>query len=220
MTTREPSDLNASVGDEDRRETAPDLVESGSPRGDVPSHARASRRMNREEKNKILRERALRLAKAPDTDVELKEESVEVIEFLLADERYAIDVRHVREVYPLKDLIPVPCTPSFIMGIINVRGQVVSVTDMRQIFELPRKELTAESKVLILTNDNMEFGILADVVLAERKVPVADIQTGLATLSGPREKYIKAVTSERLVLLDGERLLSDESIVVHEEVGE
>jgi purine-binding chemotaxis protein CheW len=220
MTTHEPSDLNAEVVDEDSRETAPDLVESDSSQGDVPSRARPSRRMNREEKSKILRERALRLAQAPDTDAELKEEYVEVIEFLLGDERYAIDVGHVREVYPLKDLILVPCTPSFIMGIINVRGQVVSVTDLRQIFELPRKELTAESKVLILTNANMEFGILADVVLAERRVPVADIQTGLATLSGPREKYIKGVTSERLVLLDGERLLSDESIVVHEEVGE
>jgi purine-binding chemotaxis protein CheW len=176
--------------------------------------------MNREDKNKILRDRAVRLAQAPDTEAELKEEFVEVIEFLLADESYAIDVGHVREVYPLKDLIPVPCTPSFIMGIINVRGQVVSVTDLRQLFELPTKELTAESKVLILNNANMEFGIIADVVLAERRVPVADIQTGLATLSGPREKYIKGVTSERLVLLDGERLLSDESIVVHEEVRE
>jgi len=220
MTTHEPSDLDAEVVHEDSRETAPDLVQSDSSREDVPSHARASRQMNREDKNKILRDRAVRLAQAPDTEAELKEEFVEVIEFLLADESYAIDVGHVREVYPLKDLIPVPCTPSFIMGIINVRGQVVSVTDLRQLFELPTKELTAESKVLILNNANMEFGIIADVVLAERRVPVADIQTGLATLSGPREKYIKGVTSERLVLLDGERLLSDESIVVHEEVGE
>jgi purine-binding chemotaxis protein CheW len=220
MTTPETPDLNSEVVDENRGGIASDPAESDSFKGDPPARAQAPQRSTREEKDRVLGERALKLAQPARTAEELKDDHVEVIEFLLGDERYAIDVGHVREVYPFKDPTPVPCTPDFILGIINVRGKVVSVTDLRRILDLPGKESTPESKVLILTNDDMEFGILADAVAGERKIPAADIRTVPATLGGARERFIKGVTSERLVLLDGERLLSDESIVVHEEVDE
>jgi len=172
-----------------------------------------------EEKPRVLRERARKLARRAE-EVGYEKEALNLIEFMLAHERYAVEVLYVREVHTLKDLTPVPCTPSFVLGIINVRGQVMSVTDLRELFDLPKKEITDLFRVLIVKNSEMELGILADEVLGERKVPVEQIQSGLAAVGKIRAEYVKGVTKERLIVLDAGKLLSDPNLVVHQEVGD
>ena len=66
----------------------------------------------------ILRERARALSR-PRKQAPVAEASLELLEFRLAQESYALETRHVREVYPLKDLTPLPCTPPFVLGIVN-----------------------------------------------------------------------------------------------------
>jgi purine-binding chemotaxis protein CheW len=171
------------------------------------------------EKKSILRERALKLAKKIDTG-QRDGETLEVIEFTLAHEHYAVEMAYIKEVYALKDLTPVPCTPSHILGIINLRGQVISVTDIRGFFDLPKKEISDQFRVLVLKNSNMELGILAESVLGERKVPLEDIQSQLVGSKAVSEGYIKGVTKERLIIMDMEKFLSDENIVVYQEVAD
>src|SRR5688500_5335816 len=79
-----------------------------------------------DEKRMVLRTRAKALARRVEEKTRAERE-YEVLEFLLAYERYAIETRYIREVYPLKDLTPVPCTPALVLGVINVRGQILSV---------------------------------------------------------------------------------------------
>ncbi|MEZ0237208.1 MAG: chemotaxis protein CheW, partial [Methylophilaceae bacterium] len=122
------------------------------------------------------------------------------------------------EVYPLKDLTPLPCTPDFVAGIVNVRGQVMSVIDLKQLFELPAKGLTDLNKIVILSDGTMEFGILADSILGVRNIPLHEIESGLPTLSGVRQDYLKGITAEGMVVLDAAQLLHNENIVIHEEV--
>lgn len=166
---------------------------------------------------RILKERARALAREPEKK-EVADERIEIMEFQLAYEKYGVETSYVREVYPLKELTPVPCTPPFVLGIVNVRGQIVSVIDIKKFFDLPEKGLTDLNKVIILHNSEMEFGILADVISRVRYVALKDIQPSLPTLTGIRQEYLKGVTAERLVILDTERLLSDKNIVVHEGV--
>ena len=104
------------------------------------------------------------------------------------------------------------------LGIVNVRGQILSVIDIKKFFELPEKGLTNLSKLILLRADDMEFGILADVILGVRSVAADQIQPSLPTLTGIRESYLKGVTPDRVVILDGDKLLSDEKIVVREEI--
>jgi purine-binding chemotaxis protein CheW len=182
--------------------------------------ALAGKSVTDEEKKRIFRERARRLAKKRDTDTEIHEDYVQVIEFLLGSERYAVEVGFVREVYTLRDLTPVPCTPPYVLGIINVRGQVVSVTDMKVLFDLPRKAIDNHSRVLILNGSGMEMGILVDTVFGEQRIPVDLIQSQMPAPKSIRQEYVRGVTRDRLVLLDAERILSDDRIIVHEEVGE
>ncbi len=168
-----------------------------------------------EDRKRILRARADLLARQPGE--EQVGDSIEIVEFMLADERYGIESEYVREVYPLKDYTPLPCTPSFVLGLVNVRGRIISVIDIKKFFELPEKGITDLNKVIIVNDYDMEFGILADSILGVRSIDVRGIQPSLPTLKGIREAFLRGITIERMVVLDAKKLLSDKSIVVHEE---
>ncbi|HUY04576.1 MAG TPA: chemotaxis protein CheW [Rhodocyclaceae bacterium] len=170
-----------------------------------------------EEVQRVLKSRALMLAQEP-VPTEGADARIEIVEFILAHERYAVETHYIREVSPLENLTPLPCTPRFVLGIVNMRGEIFSVIDIKKFFDLPEKGLTDLSKVIVLQSGNMLFGILADAIVGVRHIPLADIQPSLPTLTGLREEYLKGVTPERLVILDAEKLLTDESIVVQEQV--
>ncbi len=165
------------------------------------------------EKKTILHERARKLAQETKPDNPGKEWLV-AIEFFLAYERYALASSFVREVYALKDITPLPGTPSFVMGIINVRGQIVSVVDMRKFFDLPDRGLSELNKVIIIRDDSMEFGLLADAVIGVRRIPLEEIQPPLPTLTGIRAEYLRGVTADRLVVLDAAKLLAAPALKV------
>ncbi|MGB5103973.1 MAG: chemotaxis protein CheW [Steroidobacteraceae bacterium] len=167
---------------------------------------------------RILKARAQALAREP-ADAAAAEESIEVVEFLLAAERYAVESRFVREIHPLEDLTPLPCTPAFVLGIVNLRGEVLSVIDIKKFFDLPEKGLTDLDKAVVLESGGMRFGLLADAIVGVRRVPLAVIQPALPTLTGIRERYLRGVTPERLIVLDAGRLLADDAIIVQEQVG-
>lgn len=166
-----------------------------------------------ERERAVLHERARQLARVPVVaeDGGLR---LEVVEFMLAHEHYAIESKFVREVFSLKNLTPIPCVPPFVLGITNVRGGILSVVNMHLFFELPDRGITNLSKVVVLHSKTMEFGVLADVVLGTRWLAADSLQPPLPTLTGIREEYLKGLTSERLIVLDGERLLGSERLVV------
>jgi len=165
----------------------------------------------------VLRSRAKKLSQ----EIESKgtdEEYFEVLEFLLAQETYAIETNFVREVYPMTELTPLPCTPVFVFGLINVRGQILTVIDMKKLFDLPEKGITNLNKVIVVRKDAMELGILADEIIGIRNIPVSEFQPPLSTMTGIHAEYLKGVTGERLIVLDMERFLTDRRLIVHEEV--
>jgi purine-binding chemotaxis protein CheW len=170
-----------------------------------------------EETQRILQERAQTLAREA-VPAETADASIEVIEFLLAHERYAVASEYVREVYPLEDITPLPCTPAFVLGIVNLRGEILSVIDIKKFFDLPEKGLTNLNKVIVLESADMVFGIVADAISGVRRIQRADIQPSLPTLTGIREDYLQGVTAERVVILDAEKLLNDEKLIVQEQV--
>jgi purine-binding chemotaxis protein CheW len=168
-------------------------------------------------KSEILRARAKALARKPESQ-QATVAALEVIEFGLAHERYAIEAAYVREVRPLEDLTPLPGTPPFLAGIVNVRGRILPVIDIRKFFDLPEAGITDAHKIILVHAVEMELGILADTVVGVRSIPLDTIQSSLPTLTGLREDYLKGLTAERLVILDVARILLDRRIVVHDEV--
>ena len=168
-----------------------------------------------EQRRAILAARARALAAEPPAAAG---PGFEALEFLLAREHYALETSWVREVYPLRDFTPLPGTPDFVMGIIHVRGRIVSVLDIKKFFELPAQGLSDLNKVIVLGDGAMEFGILADAIVGVRRIARDDLQAPLPTLTEIRAEYLMGVTRQREVVLDGHKLLSDPTIVVAAEV--
>lgn len=143
---------------------------------------------------------------------------LEILEFVLANERYGLETEFVREVYPLKEFTSLPCTPPFILGIINVRGQILTVIDLKRFFNLPDKGLSDLNKVIILRRDRLEVGILADAVSGVRAVGLTEVQAPPPTLEGISPDYLQGITREALIVLDAGKILTDPGLMVHEEV--
>src|SRR5262245_24667167 len=167
---------------------------------------------------KILRERALALARPRSNGAVAEDNRLELLEFRLATERYAIESRFVQEVHPLRHLTPLPGTPAFVPGIVNVRGQILPVYDLKKLFDLPEQGLTDLHRVLHVRGHDMELGLLADMIVSVRRIEEVRLQPSLPTLTGIRAEYLKGITNDRVVVLDLDRILSDPKIVVHEEV--
>jgi purine-binding chemotaxis protein CheW len=165
----------------------------------------------------ILRARARALARPPEHPP-VAETLLEVLEFRLAQEHYALENRYVAEVCPLRELTPLPCTPPFVLGIVNVRGRILPVFDLKKFFDLPEKGLTDLHRIILVRGNDLELGVLADVIVGVRSIPADSLQPSLPTLTGIRADYLKGVTAGRLVVLDLARILSDPKIIVHEEV--
>jgi purine-binding chemotaxis protein CheW len=168
------------------------------------------------EAEQILRQRAQALARIPPPPT--SDTMLELLQFGLASERYAVECRFVQEVHPLRDLTPLPCTPAFIAGIVNVRGRILPVIDLKKFFGLPERGLTDLHRTIVVRGHDLEVGLLADVIIGIRSVPAESLQPSLPTLTGIRAEYLKGVTEQSLVVLSVDRILLDPKIIVHEEV--
>ncbi len=155
-----------------------------------------------------LHQRALAYA-APPAKVEALEDAKTVLVFMLGEERYGIDVMTVRSVRTITHITRVPGTPAFYPGVVNVRGQIVTVMDLRLLFDISIADEKSPPDELIVAHSNqLEIGLLAHDVEGVMTVPQADIE------SVDNIRYALGVTTERLVLLDIERLFEDSRLIV------
>lgn len=165
-------------------------------------------------------ERAARLSErsrqwACVDQVQAPQDEFEVLRFGISDELYAIGSEHVAQVVPLHQYTPLPNTPAHVLGIVSVRGRIVSVLDLRVLFELPvGSSLSERNFLLILQSADMEFGLLIDRVLGIGQIRRAALQKDVANLSGIRANYLLGVTCEQCTVLDGARLLGDPNLPV------
>jgi purine-binding chemotaxis protein CheW len=142
----------------------------------------------------------------------------DVMVFTLMNEHYGIETAHVREVYPAMEVTPIPCTPHFVAGVINVRGDIIAVINLKTYFELPVSESSSSGEVIIVEAGDSLFGVLADSTLGVSFVSLADFQAPLPDLSGIRAESLRGGTKDQMFLLDIPRMLADKKLWVHEEV--
>lgn len=155
----------------------------------------------------VLAARARALAVRPPPAA--PRETLDVVEFSIAGERYAIESAHVREVQQLRELTPLPGAARHVRGLVNLRGQMLAVVDLARLFELPERGLGDLNRTVVLSSQAMEFALLADRIAGVGKVALAAMRPSLPTLTGIRERYLRGVTAEGLVVLDGAKLLAD-----------
>ncbi len=141
------------------------------------------------------------------------DEDIQLVTFRLQDESYGINVMHVQEVLRISEIAPVPGAPPYVLGIINLRGNVVTVIDTRSRFGLPEGEVTDASRMVIIECEKQVVGILVDSVA--EVVDLRENQIDSAPNVGNEEssRYIQGIATlehNLLIVVDLDKLLTDE----------
>ena len=139
------------------------------------------------------------------------------VTFRLTDEIYGVNVMQVQEVLRLTEIAPVPGAPDYVLGIINLRGNVVTVIDTRKRFGLVANDVTDSTRIVILEVSGQVIGILVDSVAEVVNLRQSEIETtpNLGNDDNPGSKYIQGVHSrgdEILILVDVNKLLSESEL--------
>jgi purine-binding chemotaxis protein CheW len=137
------------------------------------------------------------------------EETAEVVEFLLGEDLFSFELEKLSEVCPLIGLTWIPGSPSFVLGVINLRGQIVPIIDLRSFLGVETSAVQVFNKALIFRKGKLVVGFLADEVIGARKVALSQMQHSVGMLCGATADFVKAVTADRLIMLDAEKVLSD-----------
>lgn len=138
---------------------------------------------------------------------------VQWVTFRLADEIYGINVMQVQEVLRVSEIAPVPGAPHYVLGIINLRGNVVTVIDTRIRLGLATTEVTDATRIVIIESSRHVVGILVDCVAEVVDLPMSEVESAPNVGSDESSKYIQGVASrdgELLILVDLNKLLTDE----------
>lgn len=138
---------------------------------------------------------------------------IQLVTFRLKDETYGIDVMQVQEVLRVSEIAPVPGAPSFVLGIINLRGNVVTVIDTRTRFGLPPAERDDASRIVIIESDQQVVGMLVDSVAEVVELRQSQIDAAPSIGSEESSRYIQGLASlddDLLIVVDLNRLLTEE----------
>ncbi|MCF7911214.1 MAG: chemotaxis protein CheW [Candidatus Cloacimonetes bacterium] len=169
------------------------------------------------ENQKILKQRAESLAAAIPS-AEQKGVCIPVLTFFLADEKYGLEAEYVDRVIALKRFTDIPCTPDYILGMINVQGEILAVLDIKKLFRLPDKGITNLNRVIVVGYEGIKFGILCDEVAGREEVPENEMQAKLPNIAGIKSALIRGVTKDRLIIINTLEFFKDKRIIIDEKV--
>ena len=131
--------------------------------------------------------------------------------FILNNEEYGLEILKVREIIGVMDITPVPQTPPFIKGIINLRGKVIPVVDLRLKFVMPEIEYTKETCIIVVDISNRLMGIIVDTVSEVLDIAAKDIEPTPSLGSDIKTDFILGmgkIKGKVKILLDIERVLT------------
>lgn len=148
---------------------------------------------------------------------ELTQESLErkVIVFRLENEEYGVDVSQVRSIERMQKVTRVPRTASFVQGVINLRGVVTPILDLRERFGLEQEENTENTRIIIVAVDAMEVGLIVDAANDVVDIQESMIEQPPSVVGGVQAVYLSGVAKladRLLILLNLAKVLSPEEI--------
>ena len=144
---------------------------------------------------------------------QVNDEVLQWVTFQLEEETYGINVMQVREVLRHTEIAPVPGAPDYVLGIINLRGNVVTVIDTRSRFGLMQGEITDNTRIIVIESERQVIGILVDSVAEVVYLRSSEIDTTPSVGTEESSKFIQGVSNREgklLILVDLNKLLSED----------
>jgi purine-binding chemotaxis protein CheW len=143
-------------------------------------------------------------------------QSLQMINFTVGGDEYAVEIQKVREVINFREITQLPKAPGFVKGIINLRGEVIPVIDLREKFGLAHEQYSALTNVVIAEIGRKAVGVVVDEVRHVIRVPADEVAPSPPFIGGLSSRYVSGVAKlgERLiVVLDMEKILTAEEMI-------
>lgn len=141
-----------------------------------------------------------------------EDQVLQYVTFRLDDETYGINVMQIQEVLRYTEIAPVPGAPDYVLGIINLRGNVVTVIDTRRRFGLMDAEVTEATRIVVMESENQVMGVLVDSVAEVIYLKASEIETAPNVGNEESAKFIQGVCNkngELIILVEFEKMLTD-----------
>lgn len=128
---------------------------------------------------------------------------VQLVSFMLDDVEYGVDILSVHEILRFPEMTRLPNTPPFIKGVINLRGNVIPVVDMRIRFGFPEGSITDLTRIIVVETGGKQVGILVDNVYQVVRIPLSSIDPPSELITGISEYFISGIgrLRDRLVVI-------------------
>lgn len=167
----------------------------------------------------VLLDRLRPLGAEVDAPAEAQAGEPAVLFRLGAEERYALSYRHAEEIVQRTALAPVPCTPPYVAGVMNLRGELVTVLDLKQLFRALPAEYDAQAPILVVALGAVTVGLRVDEVLGQIDIDPARLEPPLPSDGVRNLAWVAGIHDGTVTVLDAAALLSGSDLVVDERVG-
>ncbi len=146
---------------------------------------------------------------------EQSNEERQLVVFDLAEQHYGVEISSVREIIRFQEITSVPDSPQSVEGIINLRGGVIPVVDLRKRFGLVVTAATAQSRIVVMEIDGADVGVVVDAVAEVLRIPANSIEATSSVVTTAESFYISGIAKiedQLLILLDLDRALSSDAL--------
>jgi purine-binding chemotaxis protein CheW len=143
------------------------------------------------------------------------DELLQLVTFSIGEEEFGVDILKVQEIIRTMEITKVPRAQEFVEGVINLRGKVIPIIDLRRRFGFTSKEYDKHTRIIVIEINNMFVGFVVDSVSEVLRIPAATVEPPPPVVAGVESEYISGVgklQDRLLILLDLEKLLSGEDI--------
>ena len=142
----------------------------------------------------------------------LQQDEQQLVVFDLSTESYGVDIGAVREIIRLQDITKVPRTPEFVEGVINLRGKVIPVVDLRKRFGLPAGEESKENRIVVVDIGAQDIGVIVDAVTEVLRIATDSVEPPSSVITTADSEYLLGIAkldSRLIILLDLEQVLTE-----------
>ncbi len=165
----------------------------------------------------ILKKRAVKLSKeigTQETDLNIREGLI----FTLGNESFVIEVNYINEVLYMENIANLPCVPSMICGLINIRGRIIALINLKDFFNFSVNGIQDMHDVIIVESQGTEFGLLVDRIIGRTEVNTLSIQKNIHIVNDIDDSYLLGVMPNRFVVLDIKKIITDNRLIINEQV--
>jgi purine-binding chemotaxis protein CheW len=134
---------------------------------------------------------------------QLSGEIVQVVSFQLGSEEYGVDISQVQEIIRMVEITHVPRAPHFMEGVINLRGQLIPIIDLRTRFGMPRIDTTKSTRIVVTEIGTKRVGMVVDSVSEVLNIPMENVEDAPEMIAGVGTEYIQGVgkVGDRLIIM-------------------